>query len=94
MTGPAAPDTVVDVAAAMVALGAAYRGDWSDFDGRTLRAQLDELSDVLRDGTWHAGRPFHLQAWAAVTGLCIPCGAWTEHCTCTPGGDPCPYPTL
>lgn len=47
------PDTGVDVEsllagraaieACLAALGARWRGDWSDFDGRTLRAQLDEV---------------------------------------------------
>jgi hypothetical protein len=27
-------------------VGDAYRGDWSGFDGRTLRSQMDELSAV------------------------------------------------
>jgi hypothetical protein len=29
------------------ALGSAWRYDWSDFDGRTLRGQLDEIDSVL-----------------------------------------------
>ena len=29
------------------ALGDAWRGDWSDFDGRTLRSQLDDIESVL-----------------------------------------------
>lgn len=28
----------------MCAIGAGWRKDWSDFDGRTLRGQLDDLS--------------------------------------------------
>lgn len=27
----------------LVAIGQYYRNDWSDFDGRTLRSQLDDL---------------------------------------------------
>lgn len=33
---------------AMRALGQAYRDDWSEFDGRTLRDQLNELEDMIR----------------------------------------------
>ena len=29
------------------ALGEAWRGDWNDFDGRTLRDQLGEIASVL-----------------------------------------------
>ena len=29
------------------ALGNAWRGDWLDFDGRTLRSQLDDIEKVL-----------------------------------------------
>src|ERR687890_324299 len=29
-------------------LGEAYREDWSDFDGRTLRDELSELADLIR----------------------------------------------
>ena len=28
-------------------LGEAYRGDWSDFDGRELRAQLNQIIEIL-----------------------------------------------
>jgi hypothetical protein len=34
--------------AAMKALGDKWRGDWSDFDGRTLRDQLAELDELIR----------------------------------------------
>ena len=36
--------------ACLTALGAAWRGDWSDFDGRTLRDQLDDIQGVLSGG--------------------------------------------
>ena len=32
----------------MRALGDAWRGDWNDFDGRTLRDQLYDIEAVLR----------------------------------------------
>lgn len=31
-------------------LGAYWRNDWSDFDGRTLRDQLDVIADFLEGG--------------------------------------------
>ena len=31
----------------LTALGSAWRGSWSDFDGRTLRSQLNEIINVL-----------------------------------------------
>jgi hypothetical protein len=36
------------VAECLDALGAAYRNDWSDFDGRQLRGELGTLSSYLR----------------------------------------------
>lgn len=29
-------------------LGEQWRGDWSDFDGRTLRDQLDDIAEIIR----------------------------------------------
>lgn len=55
-------------------IGSAYRGDWSDFDGRSLRSELDELS-VVSSGEMDAAR-FRL-----INSLC-PAGRghWIEHC--------------
>lgn len=50
-------------------LGACWRGDWMDFDGRTLRAQLEDLD-------WEPNR------FAISIGACIDCRSWTEHCKC------------
>lgn len=33
---------------ALTALGSAWRNDWSGFDGRTLRGQLDEAAEVYK----------------------------------------------
>jgi hypothetical protein len=38
---------VAVVQQAMIELGQAYRGDWSDFDGRTLRDDLVSLAGFL-----------------------------------------------
>lgn len=38
---------IMDTLQCLNALGSAWREDWSDFDGRTLRDQLDEITHVL-----------------------------------------------
>jgi hypothetical protein len=65
------------IAEALRLLGAAYRGDWSNFDGRTLRDQLDELSEYLRDPS----KPFDLTDWA-ISGqnICPVSRSWLEYC--------------
>lgn len=40
-------NNITDTNKCLQALGSAWRGDWSDFDGRTLRDQLKEISQVL-----------------------------------------------
>lgn len=64
------------IADALQLLGAAYRGDWSNFDGRTLRLELDGLSEYLRDPS----KPFDLIAWAHNEGICPVSRCWHEHC--------------
>jgi hypothetical protein len=47
------PLTVGEVAQVLTELGEAYRGDWSWFDGRTLRSQLETFEGWLLDSsTW------------------------------------------
>ncbi len=66
------------VADALDLLGAAYRGDWSDFDGRTLRLQLADLSGLLRED---AGE-FSVRRWAfGQAGICPESRCWQEHCS-------------
>lgn len=44
----AEPDLNIEAAKrCLSALGARWRADWSDFDGRTLRYQLDQIAAVL-----------------------------------------------
>ena len=38
---------IMDTLQCLNALGSAWRNDWSDFDGRTLRDQLDDIALVL-----------------------------------------------
>lgn len=65
-----------DIAAALDTLGEAWRGDWSMFDGRTLRWQLNQLSKALRQ------EEFNYRVWAAEQDICPACQSWTEHCHC------------
>jgi hypothetical protein len=50
-----------DVARCLEALGYDYRMDWSSFDGRCLRDQLDELAAALNG----LSSPFDPDEWIA-----------------------------
>ena len=63
------------VAIALEKLGAAYRGDWHDFDGRSLRRELDELARALR-----SPETFDVAAWCRREEICPICESWIEHC--------------
>jgi hypothetical protein len=63
------------VAEALEALGSAYRGDWSDFDGRSLRDELGALATVLR-----SPEPFDLERWYASEWICPVRKSWAEFC--------------
>ena len=55
-------------------IGRAWRGDWSDFDGRTLRAEMDELSKIA-DGSETP------EQYRAMNGLCpLGGGHWVDYC--------------
>ena len=57
--------------------GAALRGDWSDFDGRSARAVLDDLAAELR-GT---RAPHTLEQHRFELGLCRDGdGHWDQYC--------------
>lgn len=70
--------------AAMQILGECYRGDWSAFDGRTLRFQLDTLAQIGRVEA--TGGPDAvkgaLAAFYAEADICLKCIAWTDNCRC------------
>lgn len=80
---PAAPDRPSEIATALTCLGRAWRGDWSDFDGRTLRYQLDELSDALVSDT-----PFDLRTWCASWGICPDGAGFADYCDNRPESVP------
>ena len=63
------------VAEALRRLGQAYRMDWSDFDGRSLRCELGELADALT-----SDNPFDLDRWTFTSNICPVSGGWFEHC--------------
>lgn len=64
------------IARALTSLGSAYRGDWSDFDGRTLKDQLGAIASRLSDGD-----PFDADLFLASCGVCPQTNQWVEHCT-------------
>lgn len=72
----------------MLEYGAAIRGDWSDFDGRTMRAVIDDwVREILTPD------PSHTVEWhRRDLGLCMAgaghwCGGWgycDDECGCEP----------
>lgn len=63
------------IAAGIQALGEAYRDDWSDFDGRTLRAQLNGYADLLR-----SDRMMTYEQLCLSDSVCPLNRCWYEHC--------------
>lgn len=60
-------------------LAEAYRGDWSEFDGRGLRADLEHWQRVMREAL--ANEPVDMMRHRSVLGVCPTGGGhWTEHC--------------
>jgi hypothetical protein len=68
---------------ALMALGEAYRGDWSEFDGRQLRRELyswRELHEATPDDAAAA------RTWAAESYVCVAHGSFFMYCGCDPEG--------
>lgn len=78
------PDFRVPAAtlAAIQVLGECWRGDWSDFDGRLLRAQLDDLTLIARREAEGQGVEEALAAFYAGADICTGCMAWGSNCVC------------
>lgn len=76
--GTMAEGTMVSVAA-MRALGQMWREDWSEFDGRTLRAQLDDLAPLIE--AEHAGEDVRerVAGWCRSHRVEVPEGAVTSE---------------
>lgn len=68
-------DNQVKVAEALSLLGSAYRGDWSNFDGRSLRSELDDLAGALQTSVI-----FDLDRWVIGESICPQNRSWAEHC--------------
>jgi hypothetical protein len=64
------------------ALGTAYRGDWSDFDGRTLRSQLDEVSRIIRKESQGEDVRREVGGFYFGNGICNRCHSWMQNCSC------------
>ena len=70
--------TAETVAQALVEYGAALRGDWSGFDGRSARAVLDDLAAELRGSR----EPHTIEFHRRDIGLCPDGnGHWAEYCS-------------
>lgn len=55
------------------------RGDWSDFDGRSNKAALEEFADAI-EGNGRAAK-WTVEQWRQDSGICPTTGAhWTRHC--------------
>lgn len=65
------------VAGALAALGSAYRGDWSQVDGRTTRDEMNGLAAALAADS----DPTTLEALCLELGVCPVERCWYEHCT-------------
>jgi hypothetical protein len=79
ISGPA------EVIRAIEAVGQAWRGDWSDFDGRTLRHQLNELCGLMESALAGEDVKEAVAGFYASTSICPQCHGWTEHCQHTAG---------
>lgn len=76
------------VLTAMLEYGSAIRGDWSNFDGRTMRAIIEDWVQEVRTPD-----PSHTVEWHRLNlGLCMAggghwCGRWgycDDECGCEP----------
>lgn len=66
-------DPIATVRTALEAIGEAYRGDWSLFDGRTLRSQLEVIARALDE-------PMQIEELCDRIGVCGEHKCWPEHC--------------
>lgn len=66
-------------------LGGAWRGDWSDFDGRTLRAQLEDFTTLSALAIAGANVVPEAKSLPATWGACAACRCWAEYCSCGAG---------
>lgn len=69
-----------EVIRAIEAVRQAWRGDWSDFDGRTLRSQLNQLCGLMESALSGEDVSEAVAAFYVSTCICPQCQSWTEHC--------------
>lgn len=81
--GTAAPNGayVTPVLDHLTALGGCYRGSWSNFDGRTLRTQLDDVRTLLERALAGENVADAVQRDREMHGMCPFGGShWGEFC--------------
>lgn len=71
------------VFAANKELGSAWRNDWSDFDGRTLRSQLEDIESLALEVAAGTPRDEALVRFRSINSLCeAGHGCWTHYEGC------------
>jgi hypothetical protein len=68
--------------ACLDALGSAYRGDWSEMDGRTLRDQLQEAAVVIAKEARGENVTADVAGFMITNGICNCGSSWTSNCGC------------
>lgn len=67
------------VASALREYGQAFRGSWSDIDGRAVLLDMEAFADALEGVGSSAG--YTIEEWRAYLGMCpYGGGHWTEFC--------------
>lgn len=75
-------EPMVDEAlAALNGLAEAWRGDWSGFDGRTLRNEIHEWETLFRRALAGEAEPGEAADWLRSEGVCPVCGCWWDYCS-------------
>lgn len=69
-------DEARKLATVLRGLGAAYRSDWSEFDGRTLFHQLTEVARALESPSG----PLSVRATLESLGVCVRHHQWADRC--------------
>lgn len=63
-------------------LGECWRSDWSEFDGRTLRSQLDDIADIAQSEE-HMDRDAAKKLYGSFmmfNEICPDHACWDRHC--------------
>lgn len=65
---------------ALTKLGGAWRNDWSDFDGRTLRDQIYSWRTLMEKALRGELEEGEVERWLACERICPQCGSWEGSC--------------